>query len=69
MTIFNPDENVIVRLYESSNNSHNSIEVPSSKTPTRVNVRKTAISNHIQLVIISRKKQTYFADNFVITKN
>lgn len=69
VTIFNPDENVIVRLYESSNNSHNSIEVPSSKTPTRVNVRKTAISNHIQLVIISRKKQTYFADNFVITKN
>ncbi len=69
VTIYNPDGDVTVRLFESSKNSHNNITVPASETPTRVNVSKTAISNHMQLLLISRDKQTFYADNFVLTRN
>lgn len=69
VTVYNPEEEVTVRLFESSKNSHTNVTVSPSETPTRVNVSKTAISNHMQLVLISRKKQTFYADNFVLTRN
>ncbi len=69
VTVYNPDEEVTVRLFESSKDSHSNVIVPASDTPTRINVSKTAISNHMQLVLISRKKQTFYADNFILTRN
>ena len=68
VTIFNPKEEIEVRLLESSN-SYNNIMIKASNTPTRTNISKTAVSNCMQLIIVSSKKQTFYADNFVFTKN
>lgn len=69
VTVLNPDADVIVRLYESANSSFNNIKISASSNPTRVHVGKTATSNYMQLVIISRTKQIFYADNFVLTRN
>ena len=69
VTIYNPEEEVTVRLFESSENSHKNVIIPASDEPVRVNVSKTAVSHGMQLLIISRKKQTFYADNFVFTRN
>lgn len=69
VTVYNPEESVIVCLSELSKDNKSSVVVPPSETPTRVNISKTAVSNYIQLVLISNKKQTFYADNFVLTRN
>ena len=69
VTVYNPEDEVTVRLFESSVNSHKNVVIPPSDEPVRLNVSKTAISNSMQLVLISRKKQTFYADNFVLTRN
>ena len=69
VTVYNPEEEVTVRLFESSKNSHKNVIIPPSDEPVRVEVSKTAISKSMQLVLISRKKQTFYADNFVLTRN
>ena len=69
VTIYNPEEPVIVSLFESSKDDWGSVVVQPSETPTKVNVSKTAMSNCIQLILISHKKQTFYADNFVLTRN
>ncbi|WP_405291002.1 glycosyltransferase family 2 protein [Methanobrevibacter sp.] len=69
VTVYNPQEDVTVRLFESSKDSYTDVIVNASDIPTRVNISKTTISKHIQLILISRKKQTFYADNFVITRN
>lgn len=69
VTIYNPEEPVIVSLFESSKDDCGSVVVQPSVTPTRVNVSKTTMSNCIQLILISHKKQTFYADNFVLTRN
>lgn len=69
VTIYNPEEEVTVRLFESSKNSHTNVTIPPSDTPTRASITKTSVSNAMQLVIISRKEQTFYADNFVLTRN
>ena len=69
VTIFNPEEEISVRLIESSKDSYNTIKIKASNTPTRINISKTAVSNCMQLIIVSSKKQTFYADNFVFTKN
>ena len=69
VTIYNPEKPVTVTLFESSKDDCGSVVVQPSETPTRVNVSKTAMSNCIQLILISHKKQTFYADNFVLTRN
>lgn len=69
VTVYNPEEEVTVRLFESSKNSHKNVVIPPSDEPVRVNVSKTAISHGMQLLLISRKKQIFYADNFVLTRN
>ena len=68
VTVYNPNGNVVVRLYESSVNSFNSIEVSKSNRPSKVNINKIAKSNRMQLLIYARDEQIFYADNFVFKK-
>lgn len=69
VTIFNPEEAVTVRLFEHSAESFTDIIVPPSKIPKRVNILRKTLTNNVQLLLISRVKQTFYADNFVFTIN
>ena len=69
VTIFNPEDEVTVRLFEYSVASFTDIIVPPSKLPKRVNILRKALTNNVQLLLISRVKQTFYADNFVFTIN
>lgn len=68
VTVYNPNGDVVVRLYESSVNSFNSVEVPKSENPSRININKIAKSNRMQLLIYARDEQIFYADNFVFKK-
>ncbi len=67
VTIYNPEEEVIVRLLESSISNYNDIVVSPSESPKRINISRIASSNTMQLLLISRVKQVFYADNFVFT--
>lgn len=64
VTIYNPEGNVFVRLFESSVNSFTTIEVPQSDFPQNIVLDKIATSKRMQLLIYSRTEQTFYADNF-----
>ena len=65
VTVYNPEDNVTVRLFERDSASFKDIIVGPSSTPQRVKIVKEAITNIMQLLLISRTKQTFYADNFV----
>ncbi len=69
VTIYNPEADVTVRLFEPTAASYSDIVVRKSEVPNRVNITKTALTNMMQLLLISRVKQTFYADNFVFNKN
>ena len=69
VTIFNPEGEVVVRLFESSARSYNDVIVPPSKTPKRINIFRKVLKDNVQLLLISRVKQTFYADNFILTIN
>ncbi|WP_296848058.1 hypothetical protein [uncultured Methanobrevibacter sp.] len=68
VSIFNPESNVTVRLFESSINDFVDVIIPPSESIARVNINKIAKSNRMQLLIIARDKQVFYADNFVFMK-
>ena len=67
VTIFNSEEEVIVRLFESSLPDYTDIVVFPSEYPKRINISRFASTNNMQLLLISRVKQVFYADNFVFT--
>lgn len=69
VTIYNPESYVIVRLFESDENDFVDIKVPASNNPTTVKINKSAKSNKMQLLLISRDKQIFYADNFIFNIN
>ena len=68
VTIYNPEADVTVRLFEPTAASFKDIVVRQSNTPNRVNITKMALTDKMQLLLISRVKQTFYADNFVFSK-
>ena len=64
VTIYNPKSEVIVRLFESSIASYVDMVVPASNIPKKVNFSKKALTDKMQLLLISRVKQVFYADNF-----
>ena len=62
--IHNPKAEVIVRLFESSIASYVDMIVPASNIPKKVNFSKNALTDKMQLLLISRVKQIFYADNF-----
>lgn len=68
VTVYNPNGDVIVRLYEYSSKSFNNVTVVKSDAPTRVTISKIAKSNRMQLLIYARDQQIFYADNFVFKR-
>lgn len=68
VTIYNHVGDVHVRLHEPSINNYEEIIIPPSDTPTRVKITKKAESKKIQMLIISKVKQKFYLDNFVLLK-
>ncbi len=68
VTVYNPEADITVRLFEPTAGSFSDIIVKKSSVPKRINITKTALTNIMQLLIISRVKQTFYVDNFVFSK-
>ena len=69
VTVFNPEGDVIVRLYESSKSKFTDVTVPASRNPSQIRIDRTSISEEMQLLVISRVEQTFYADNFVFIRS